>query len=68
MIVAPGGSKRFTIFNNSTKLAQTAAQSRDPSRLPSYMVMLPFRDFADRLRVRIRRLPQTPKPLQQLLS
>ena len=60
VIVAPGGSKRFTIFNNSTKLAQTAAVSRDPSRLPSFMVTLPFRDFADRLRVRAQQLTQRP--------
>ncbi len=50
--MAPGGSKRFTIFNNSTRLVDTAQKSRDPSRLPSYLVWLPFREFADRLRVR----------------
>ena len=52
MIVAPGGSKRFTIFNNSTRLVDTAQKSRDPSRLPSYLVWLPFHEFLDRLRVR----------------
>ena len=54
VVVAPGDGRRFAIFDNSTALAQAAAESRDPSRLPSFMVTLPFREFSDRLRVRVR--------------